>query len=417
MDTDFRDRLKNNGISDSDIHSFKWSRNAIAMEGFSLQKKFRKWFVEYICGLSYPSNDIKDCGEVSVSFIAHSWGTVIMTDFINSLPEVGNTKIRINLVVSLGSPVSGTTTDDNPIKFWEYALNKVKQSGGHWINLVNYKDPIAWNIETPSILTLKGFVINIEPSSKTKSTKSLLGNEIYSQIPVTYSSMSIKNAISANAIKDLLSAYDYYTSGSTGFDISEHDPINYYPDYISKMVALTIKNLTKPTDIDGVGSLVNRSENPNLNPKFLCGLHDSGCLEDVADMRPHNNPSTVVFQWNYKAETCEYIDIYTDSSEAREEVIVRFKQWDSSDIEEAFYGRLPLRIKATGYEWTVLSVTSTKLLSKPASIFAACSWVSDMYNHYEHYPLPPKPVLLDGGYQWTGNGSLIYKSIVILHHI
>jgi len=135
-------------ITTSDIHEFSWSRDAITHQENNpygtntLKDKFQNWFHEEVC---------KNHETCYVSFIAHSWGTVIVADFIASMLE--DTSIKIRTVVTYGSPVTGAQIALNTDPFWEIAVNKVlgnnnKIDGtfGKWINVVNPNDLIAWFI-------------------------------------------------------------------------------------------------------------------------------------------------------------------------------------------------------------------------------------------------------------------------------
>ena len=127
-----------------DVLEFGWSGDPISHKegGDNLKKKFEKWFYSNVCSKNEQCN---------VSIIAHSWGSIIASDFIASLPQ--NTNIKIRTVVTYGSPVTGAQIKWNTNPFWETAISKVKQMKGKWINVVNKNDIIGWNI--PGVLNYK----------------------------------------------------------------------------------------------------------------------------------------------------------------------------------------------------------------------------------------------------------------------
>jgi len=133
-------------LLDSSIVSqeFNWSGDPISHNegGNSLKDKFEDWFYDEICSRNEACN---------LSIIAHSWGTIIASDFIASLPS--DTSINIRTIVTYGSPVTGAQIKYNVDPFWKTAIKKVKKMEGKWINVVNENDIIAWNI--PGVLNYK----------------------------------------------------------------------------------------------------------------------------------------------------------------------------------------------------------------------------------------------------------------------
>lgn len=129
--------LKNlDGIVKYKGYEFPWSGDPVTHnEGGNLKKKFNDWFYQNICS----KNEI-----CNVSFIAHSWGTIIISDFIASLPS--DTKVNIRIIVTYGSPVTGAQIRAFTTPFWKVAVSKVEGMGGVWINTVNPNDIIAWDI-------------------------------------------------------------------------------------------------------------------------------------------------------------------------------------------------------------------------------------------------------------------------------
>ncbi len=124
----------------ADIHTFKWSQDMIR-HGESLKDKFNQWFHSEVCQAGQACN---------LSFIAHSWGTIITTDFITALPS--NTAFKIRTVITYGSPVTGAMISPFRSSFWQDAIvrvgdvdNWIDNQPARWVNIVNFADPLAWD--------------------------------------------------------------------------------------------------------------------------------------------------------------------------------------------------------------------------------------------------------------------------------
>lgn len=140
------------------IKMFEWSRDPVSHGegGTNLKDKFERWFYSDVC----PE---RDC---IVSLIGHSWGSVILTDFLASVPDDAQFKIRA--VITYGSPAAAAQVDDEVNHFLYVAQKRFEShkvdDNSEWLNLVNQDDPAAWNyplwkFSSNSYSTLK----NLEP--------------------------------------------------------------------------------------------------------------------------------------------------------------------------------------------------------------------------------------------------------------
>ena len=136
----FTDEMNKNNLL-GEIYPFEWSGDMVT-HGENLKTKFRTWFNKEVC---------KEGEECYVSFLSHSWGTIIMSDFIASMIE--NSSIKIRTIVTFGSPVTGSQIAFFKEPFWETAITKVTSTSNYialkpskWINIVHPNDPIAWDI-------------------------------------------------------------------------------------------------------------------------------------------------------------------------------------------------------------------------------------------------------------------------------
>ncbi|MCI5218099.1 MAG: S-layer homology domain-containing protein [Candidatus Electrothrix sp. LOE2] len=136
-----------------DIYAFRWSGDVISGKpdipfldldvekedkgSEDLKEKFNDWMNNYVINVS-PKKP-------TVSFLAYSWGTVITTDFIASLPD---DKININILLTIGCPVTGANINFLKEPFWKVAGDKLKDKyQAKWINIVKDDDVVAWDIE------------------------------------------------------------------------------------------------------------------------------------------------------------------------------------------------------------------------------------------------------------------------------
>lgn len=81
--SDLNERVK--VIANDNIKTFYWSGDPVE-HGEDLKGKFERWFKNHVCGY-YDT-------ECVVSFVAHSWGTIILADFIAHIPSNSDIRIR-----------------------------------------------------------------------------------------------------------------------------------------------------------------------------------------------------------------------------------------------------------------------------------------------------------------------------------
>jgi len=136
----FLDEILQNGTFGK-LFKFEWSGDMVA-HGEHLKTKFSEWFYSEVC------QEGETC---YVSFLAHSWGSVIMSDFVASMSE--DTSIKVRTIVTFGSPVTGAQIAFYKDSFWEIAIKKLTNNEnyiackkGKWINVVHPNDPVAWDI-------------------------------------------------------------------------------------------------------------------------------------------------------------------------------------------------------------------------------------------------------------------------------
>lgn len=152
--------------------------------------------------------------------------------------------------------------------------------------------------------------------------------------------------------------------------------------------------------IDGAGSII--------NPVKECW----GCDRDEADMQVHTIPSTVVFQWNARSNSCPYLNIglldnNTFGIDPHEslDVVIHKKKW-SLTSSSTYNVELPVTITPED-TWNTIAVTSQKPLKSVQKIVAFCS-------DYETYT-PHKTVVdsskveFESKYVWAGNSSIIRR--------
>lgn len=196
--------ILNNIITNSNIKEFGWSGDPVSHnEGGNLKNKFENWFYNNVCTRNEPCN---------VSFIAHSWGSIIASDFIASLPD--NTNVNVRIIVTYGAPVTGAQIEWSANPFWEVAALKVRNMGGTWINAVNSNDIIAWDIPK---------VINRKPNGS-ESTKGRL-SELFpvnnSELDPKYLATSLfRQCNKVTSCSILIDNLDrIWSSSGVGFDI------------------------------------------------------------------------------------------------------------------------------------------------------------------------------------------------------
>uniref|UniRef100_UPI0040566E19 S-layer homology domain-containing protein n=1 Tax=Candidatus Electronema sp. TaxID=2698783 RepID=UPI0040566E19 len=179
-------------LKDYDIYAFRWSGDVISGEpdipfldldienedkgSEGLKLKFNNWMNNYVINVS-PKKP-------TVSFLAYSWGTVITTDFIASLPD---DKININILLTIGCPVTGANIKWSEKPFWEVAGDRLKDEyQAKWINIVKGDDVVAWDVPDTDNFISVGF--NSKSSFCQKSKK----NRLPELFPVSDSAMEMK---------------------------------------------------------------------------------------------------------------------------------------------------------------------------------------------------------------------------------
>lgn len=216
-----------NNINSLNREEFYWSGDPVTHgEGVNLKNKFNKWFYEEIC------NANENC---IVSFIAHSWGTIILSDFLQSIPE----NLNVRTVVTYGSPVTGSQIKWNKDPFWEDAVNSVKNRGGKWFNVVNKQDLIAWkipgttNVNPDGSLSNKGrfsqtFPVNNSEFDPSYLLTSAVRGCAFSSCTVLGSRLVNAWTDSGNNINDIPTNM----SGWSNYFYNSHFTHNYNPDKI-----------------------------------------------------------------------------------------------------------------------------------------------------------------------------------------
>jgi len=226
----------------ADIYSFEWSGDMVT-HGENLKTKFSNWFYKEVC----PSGQ-----ECYVSFIAHSWGTVILTDFLASLSQPNTIKVRT--VVTFGSPVTGAQIALLKTPFWLAGIqnvtnssNKINGASAAWYNIVNKNDPVAWDYLNAGLFSTSSIsgVSNLQPNG-TASTKGRLG-EMFpvsnSEFDPKYLTTSVIRAYS-NSGSDLLNVIIKSWGKDGAPNLSAHATSSYEPD---RLVGYVINRIPKPT--------------------------------------------------------------------------------------------------------------------------------------------------------------------------
>ncbi len=207
----------------ADIHSFSWSRDMVT-HGENLKTKFANWFYSTVCKVGQ---------ECYVSFIAHSWGTVITSDFLASLAS--NSAIKVRTVVTFGSPVTGAQIAFLKEAFWLTGVKKVLSASnqingvtGRWVNVVNRPDAVAWNIPQTE---------NIQPNG-TASTKGRL-NETFPVVGSEFNPAYLGTSIVRTYFNKGFEFYKVIVKswGGGAIDPNAHSPASYEPQRLVQYVS------------------------------------------------------------------------------------------------------------------------------------------------------------------------------------
>lgn len=294
----------------ADIHTFSWSRDMVT-HGEKLKTKFTNWFYNNVC---------KEGQECYVSFIAHSWGTVITTDFLSSLAN--NSTIKIRTVVTFGSPVTGAQIALWKEPFWLTGIqkvlndaNKINGTRARWVNVVNRQDAVAWDYLSGYNIAIP-YVENLQPNG-TLSTKGRLGETFPvsgSELNPLYLGTSVLRAY-LNKGEEFHKVIVQSWGGGLP-NLTAHSPASYEPKRLVQYVTNRLPNKTvvsspttttppavtkinqciaKYTDYFGI-----KSGAPYLNGNYYYQTTSGGKLGKVTQIAIHKNLTETDFSyyWN-----------------------------------------------------------------------------------------------------------------------
>jgi len=317
---------------DSNIknYEFKWSGDPVPHgEGDNLKKKFEDWFYTNVCGREEACE---------VSFIAHSWGTIIGSDFIASISE--NTKIKIKTVITYGSPVTGAQINDKifskTVNFWEDAVKKVKDMDGKWINIINTKDIVAWKIPN---------TINLQPTGYI-STKGRLPETF----PVNASEFDLKYLgttiarLGGMVATDSIGIYVGYIFGSSevdsSFSIYDHFTESYESNRLIKYLLINDGFASKYFDNDfGVSNLgLPISKEIRMEGEPTCQNFENGILlwDKDTGVREHIGVNCDSYKY-----TC-FTDVNTDETYNYDICKIKRKKIVNGYTDGSYRGNQPI---------------------------------------------------------------------------
>lgn len=394
------DSLKSLDFSTTDVSEFGWSGDPISHNegGSSLKNKFESWFYDKICSR----------GEIcNLSIVAHSWGTIIASDFIASLPT--NTHINIRTIVTYGSPVTGAQIKYNVAPFWETAIKKVKNMGGEWINVVNEGDVVAWNIPGVSnykangLISYKSRLKELFPVSGSEFDPKYIGTSILRQCNPFSNCEVLKSTIglfweesgfttsSVPKTQKELSSYFYKTHFTESYEAKRL--IGYIKSNIPNL------NSSKPY-FDGTGSLVDPQH--YSSPKGC-----DGCERDYVALHSHGNQSSAgFFQVLRVPNVCESVSL-----EYLGNASVEVRSWSGRGTNSKFYkvndylNVVPL-IPNSGWSLIAFKTDNPLPIGSVKKVKATCLSSSNS-NSTE---VSGAPLKFDHNNYWGGNGSLINHS-------
>jgi hypothetical protein len=394
--------------NNADIHAFLWSGDMVK-HGEKLKTKFRNWFFTHVCAATEICH---------ASFIAHSWGSVIATDFIASQQD--NPYLKIRTVVTFGSPVTGATArlDNLPLlsstPFWIKAIEKVRSTANwlngqpaRWVNVVNAQDPIGWDYLDENNRPIAG-VENLR-SDATPSSKGRLHNAF----PINESELDplfLPAVLQADSqgIEFLKIIIDGWRGQSGVYDMTQHVIPAYEPLRLAKYVTDRLPVVMQPVIIEpqppeslpGIGSTFHGAGSL-IEPQTDC----YGCNRDIAVMQPATTASTVVFQSKNDSGRCPYLELQGDL----DSVHIVTKAWSDSQARYTYTANLPVSLPVFNL-WNTTAVTSMQPLTQAMRIYAYCR----SYDTYgtARTRAPEVDVTFADGYTWAGNGSLISRDSV-----
>lgn len=378
----------NDSIPKKNRYEFRWSGDPITHnEGGNLKNKFENWFYKNVCERG---------SECNVSFISHSWGTIINSDFIASLPQ--DTSVNIRTVVTYASPVTGAQIKFNVTPFWATAVDKVNNSGGTWINVVNPKDVIAWDIpktqnrKPDGTFSSKGRFDETFPVSNSEMDPKYLGTSFIRQCNPIESGFC--STLGSNFYKIWDSGLGQEAPSTleewNRYFMNTHFTENYEPE---RLVGYIKSNLPLISHFDGTGSLI--------DPQNSSGC--DGCGKDRVILHSHEGrASTGFFQVFKISGICESISL-----EGLGSAYIEVRSWDGRGTNSKYYSaegsssRIPL-----SSTWNLVAFTTKKEIPAGSikDVTASCLSGGQIPNVTE---ISNSPLKFDLNYSWGGNGSLI----------
>ena len=376
-------------ISIENRHEFLWSGDPVTHgEGGNLKSKFENWFYNEVCSRGVECN---------VSFISHSWGTIINSDFIASLPS--NTAINIRSVVTYGSPVTGAQIKWNTTPFWETAVNRVRDMGASWINVVNPGDVVAWDI--PNTLnrkpdgstSQKGRFEETFPVSNSEMDLQYLGTSFIRQCnPINSAFCSTLGnnvyTIWDSSLENVPTSADEW---STYFS-NTHFTENYEPNRLISYIKsnLPIAQSTAKPYFDGTGSLIDPEHKHDNDGCFGCG-------HDYVELHSHGEqPSAGFFQVYRVPGVCESIDLKGLGVGS-----VEVRSWDGRGTKSKYYtvngdSVIPL----TFNPWNLIAFKTASPIPAGSSKTVQAYCRKD--NNPNVYEISGTPMEFDNSYYWGG---------------
>ena len=138
-----------------------------------------------------------------------------------------------------------------------------------------------------------------------------------------------------------------------------------------------------------------------------------GITQDVVQLHASTNKPVGFFQWQVNEESCQNLKLDTDGSSSNVDITIG--SWSNRDDDITFANvQLPLVLgrSNTGYRfdmnngsWYVVKVASRNNLSRDVKLNAYCTTASPTNVSYRLGG--GDAVLMDGGYKWNGNASVI----------
>lgn len=381
-----------------DIHAFRWTGDMVK-HGEQLKTKFRHWFFSQVC----PNN--QTC---VVSFIAHSWGTVIVTDFLAS--QENNHNIKIRTMVTFGSPATGAKVrlDNIPFikvtPFWLKAIEKVTHPNNHiegkparWVNIVSQADPVAWDYRDKNnqpISGIENLTINGNPSNKGRLWNAYTLNESELDPQFLPTVILSKRNDGIKFLKEVIESLagvvfpDDFTN-----NLKAHDARAYQPhrliNYVIERLPSQNNSPVTTSQFDGAGSLI--------EPQTDC----YGCNKDIAIMQAGNQASTVVFQWKNEQGRCAKLKLDSDLNQA----LVSNKSWSDTNVQQSYLVTFPTSIRASSL-WQTTAISALHPLNQAIAIYASCDNQATETNKQATDLINP---IFTNAYYWAGNGSIISK--------